>query len=199
MKVLKKETEKLLKIIKFILNFLIKKQHIFYMSIPLIAMDLLTRIYGYNIDFYNITGISPNLFTLTWIILFIGLTLGTKKKFGKHLYLFINILFLFLFLVNNIYYSMTSTFFDFTLLESASEGSSYILETIKNANILIYISAIFIIYLIYTGVKKIPYTTKNNPKMLLFIFEIVFAKEQLHEQQDNKNYRGRTGYSACLL
>ena len=29
---------------------------------------------------------------------------------------------------------MTNTFFDFNLLESASEGAPYILDTIKNAN-----------------------------------------------------------------
>lgn len=170
MKVLKKSTQMVFNIIKFLINFLIDIQYIFYMILPLVAMDLITRMFGYNIDFYEITGISPNLFTLTWIILFIGISLSLKKKIGKKIYLFINIFFLIIFLVNNIYYSMTSTFFDFNLLESASEGSPYILDTIKNANILVYISAIFIIYLIYLGYKKIPYKTKNKP--LLFISTI---------------------------
>ena len=57
---------------------------------------------------------------------------------------------------------MTNTFFDFNLLESASEGSPYILDTIKNAKPIVYISAIFIIYLINLGYKRIPYKTKNN-------------------------------------
>ncbi|MBQ2873644.1 MAG: LTA synthase family protein [Bacilli bacterium] len=172
MKVLKKETEKLLKIIKYIINFLIQKQHIFYMTLPLLAMDIITRLFGYNIDFYSIGGISPNLFTITWLILFIGLTLGTSKKIGKIIYLTINILFLIIFLVNNVYYSMTSTFFDFNLLESASEGAPYIIDTIKNANILVYISFISIIFLIYHGYKRIPYKTKNNPKLILSIIII---------------------------
>ena len=51
MKTLKKETEKLFHIIKMILNFLINTQHIFYMSFPFLAMDLITRIFGYNINF----------------------------------------------------------------------------------------------------------------------------------------------------
>ena len=55
------------------------------MALPLIAIDLITRTFGYNIDFYDITGISPNLFTITWIILFIGLSLNFKKKIGKDL------------------------------------------------------------------------------------------------------------------
>ena len=172
MKALKKGTERLLKLLKYILNFLIEKQHIFYMAFPLIAMDLITRIYGYNIDFYNITGISPNLFTLIWITLFLGLSLSLKKKIGKKIYLIINIFFVIMFLVNNIYYSMTHTFFDFNLLESASEGSPYILDTIKNAHISVYISFIFILFLIRLGYKRIPYKTKNNYKSCFLIVAI---------------------------
>lgn len=173
MKVLKKGTEQVLNIIKIIANSIIQNQHIFYMALPYIAIDLITRIFGYNIDFYDITGISPNLFTISWITLFIGLSLSFKKKIGKNLYLFTNILFLIIFLVNNIYYSMTNTFFDFNLLQSISEGSPYIIETIKNAKPIIYISAIFIIYLISLGYHKIPYKTKNNKKTL-FISIIAF-------------------------
>lgn len=62
---------------------------------------------------------------------------------------------------------MTNTFFDFNLLESASEGSPYIIDAIKNAKPIIYVSAIFIIYLIYIGYKKIPYKTKNNTKIFI--------------------------------
>lgn len=166
MKVLKKGTQNLYNILKFIINILIKKQYILYMALPLFAMDLITRAFGHNIDFYEITDVAPNLFTFTWIILFIGISLTFKKNIGKKIYIFINIFFIIMFLVNNVYYSMTNTFFDFTLLESTSEGSKYILDTVKSANILVYISCIFIIYLIYKGYKKIPYTTKNNYKAL---------------------------------
>ena len=85
MKLLKNGTIKVLNIIKIITNFLIKYQYIFYMSLPFLAMDIITRIIGYNIDFYDITGVSPNLFTITWIILFVGVTLSFKKKTGKKL------------------------------------------------------------------------------------------------------------------
>ena len=143
------------------------------MILPLLSMDIITRLFGYNIDFYDITGISPNLFTISWIILFIGLSLSTKKKIGKKIYLLTNILFLIIFLVNNIYYNMTKTFFDFNLIESASEGAPYILDTIKNTNPTIYLASIFIIYLIYQGYKRIPYKTRNN-KNLIIIVCIIF-------------------------
>jgi len=174
MKVLKKGTQNLYNILKFIIDILIEKQYILYMALPLFAMDLITRAFGYNIDFYKVTSIAPNLFTFTWIVLFIGITLSLKKNIGKKVYLFINIFFMIMFLVNNIYYSMTNTFFDFNLLESASEGSEYILDTIKNANVLVYISFILIIYLTYKGYKKIPYTTKNNYKNLVFVIIYFF-------------------------
>ena len=167
MKALKNGTSKVFNIIKFITKIIFKYKYLIYMILPLLSMDIITRLFGYNIDFYDITGISPNLFTISWIILFIGLSLNLKKKIGKKIYLFINIFFLVIFLLNNIYYSMTNTFFDFNLLESTSEGAPYILDTIKNAKPIIYLSAIFIIYLIHKGYKSIPYKTKTNHLFLL--------------------------------
>lgn len=159
-----------------IIDFFNKYKYLLFLSLPLIAMDIITRLFGHDINFYSILGISPNLFTISWIILFIGISLGFKKKIGKYLYLFINVLFLITFLVNNVYYSMTKTFFDFNLLESASEGAPYIIDTLKNTNLLVYISFIFITILIVKGLKYIPYKTKNNYKLLLLstiIFIIV--------------------------
>ena len=83
MKALKNGTTKVFNILKFITKIIIKYKYLFYMILPLLSMDIITRLFGYNIDFYDITGISPNLFTLTWIILFIGLSLSFKKKIGK--------------------------------------------------------------------------------------------------------------------
>lgn len=150
-----------------IIDSLNKYKYLLFLSLPFIAMDIITRLFGHDINFYGILGISPNLFTISWIILFIGISLGFKKKIGKYFYLFINILFLIIFLVNNVYYSMTKTFFDFNLLESASEGAPYIVDTLKNTNLLVYISFIFITILIVKVLKYIPYKTKNNYKILL--------------------------------
>ena len=166
------KNKKIKKITDIIISFIYKYKYILFLLLPFIAMDIITRLFGHNIDFYSITKITPNMFTLTWIILFIGLTLSYKKKIGKIIYLFTNILFLILFLINNVYYSMTKTFFDFNLLESASEGSPYIIDTIKNCNPLVYLSTIFIVLLIYIGYKKIPYKTKNNKQVLLNIIII---------------------------
>ena len=192
MKALNKE--KINKYINIILDkifsFIYKYKYILIMTLPFIAMDITTRIFGNNINFYKIYRLAPNLFTLSWIILFIGLSLSFKKKVGKKIYLSTSILFLIIFLTNNVYYSMTKTFFDFNLLESASEGAPYIIDTLKNCNPLVYIAFIFIIILIILGYKQIPYKTKNNEKIfivIIILFLIVHTLSPLALGKANKS------------
>lgn len=153
-------------IIDKIITFIKDYKYIFFLALPFISMDIITRLFGRNINFYKLFSLSPNMFTITWIILFLGLTLGFKKRIGKIIYLVINLIFLIVFLTNNVYYSMTKTFFDFSLLESASEGSPYIMDTLINTNLLVYISCILIIVLTLYVLKYIPYKTKNNYPVL---------------------------------
>lgn len=151
-----------------------KYNYIILLSLPLLLMDVITRLFGKNIHFYSIFSITPNLFTFAWIFLFVGLTLSLKKKTGQFLYLIINIVFLIMFVVNNVYYSMTKTFFDFNLLESSSEGLPYIIDAIKNCNPMVYISLFFIIILLIIGFKKIPEKKNNNYKMIGIVI-IIFT------------------------
>ena len=192
MKALNKEKKNNVRkiIIDNITTFIYKYKYIVIMALPFIAMDIITRIFGNNINFYKICRLAPNLFTLSWIILFIGLTLSFKKKVGKKIYLSTSILFLIIFLTNNVYYSMTKTFFDFNLLESASEGAPYIIDTLKNCNPLVYIAFIFIIFLIIFGYKQIPYKTKNNEKLfivIIILFLIVHTLTPLSLGKANKS------------
>ena len=60
-----------------------------------------------------------------------------------------------MYLVNNVYYSMTSNYFSFNLLDSVSEGSPYFLSALKNCNIFVYIFLIIIICLIILGFYSI--------------------------------------------
>ena len=174
MKLVKKiNKEKIKSTIVFIYNkikdFILKYKYIFFLALPYITMDIVTREFGKKIGFYKTYRLAPNLFTLSWIILFIGLTLTFKKKIGKRIYLTSTIIFIILFLINNVYYSMTKTFFDFNLLESASEGAPYILDTIKNCNPLVYLYLVLIIILTIFGYKRIPYKTKNNYKKIAYV------------------------------
>ena len=186
---MKKAIKKIKPIIKKIKPFIIKNKHIIFLSLPFIAMDLITRIFGLRINFYKIYNIPPNFFTISWIILFIGLTISFKDKIGKGIYLFINLVFLILFLTNNVYFSMTKTFFDFNLIESANEGAPYIIDALKNANIFVYISFVFIIFLIINGCKYIPNNQKINKKILLYtliLFVLVHTLSVLTLGRANK-------------
>ena len=161
--------EKIITYIKILIDYLKKYKYIFFLAIPFFLMDITTRAFGKDIHFYKLYRIAPNLFTISWIIFFVGLTLSFKKKIGKRIYIFFSIASLIVFLINNIYYSMTKTFFDFNLIESASEGAPYILDTIKNCNPVVYIATLIIIITIVFAYKRIPYKTKNNYKALIII------------------------------
>ena len=165
--------KKITNVIQKIASFLYKYKYVFILAIPFIALDLITRAFGKGIHFYKLYRIAPNIFTLSWIVLFLGLTLSLKKSIGKRIYLVFCLMFLTMFLVNNVYYSMTQTFFDFNLLESASEGSPYIIDAIKNCHIKVYIAFILIVISFIYAYRFIPYKTKNN-KVTLAISLLIF-------------------------
>ena len=120
----KENINKKLKIIKNkIKNFISNYYYIFIISLPFILIDIVTRILGYKIHFYGLGRLVPNLFTISYIILIIGISLSLEKRKGKILYIIFFIISFIIFITNNIYYSMTGTFFDFSLLLLASEGS----------------------------------------------------------------------------
>ncbi|MBQ8219545.1 MAG: sulfatase-like hydrolase/transferase [Bacilli bacterium] len=167
MKVLKRinkiiNKENIIKYLDIILDFIKEYKYIIYMALPFIVMDIIIRFLAKDIDFYGGFELSTNLFITIWIFLFLGLSLTLKKKIGKIIYLSTSILFTIFFLINSVYFGMTKTFFDFNLLESTSEGMPYVIDTLKNTNILIYISFISILFLIRKGYKSIPYKTRNN-------------------------------------
>ena len=179
-------------IIDKIITFIKDYKYIFFLALPFISMDIITRLCGRNINFYKLFSLSPNMFTITWIIFFLGLSLGFKKRIGKIIYLVINLIFLIVFLTNNVYYSMTKTFFDFSLLESVSEGSPYIMDTLINTNLLVYLSCIFIIILTLYVLKYIPYKTKNNYRVLSITFIVFLVMHLLTPLTLGKAYKELT-------
>ena len=165
-----KYLEKIKDLLKKIYTDYIKKYgYIFLIFLPLLLMDIIIRSFGNGTNLYKVWNIIPNLFTITWACLFIGISLSLKSKIGKWVYLSVNILFLIMFLTNGIYYSTTHNFFDFILLESTSEGAPYMMDCIKNCNIWIYIWFVIIIFTIYIGFKKIPKKDNFNYKNVIIV------------------------------
>ena len=165
-----KYLEKIKDLLKKIYTDYIKKYgYIFLIFLPFLLMDIIIRSFGNGTNLYKVWNIIPNLFTITWACLFIGISLSLKSKIGKWVYLSVNILFLIMFLTNGIYYSTTHNFFDFILLESTSEGAPYMMDCIKNCNVWIYIWFVIIIFTIYIGFKKIPKKDNFNYKNVIIV------------------------------
>lgn len=170
-----KNTKKKINInIKNILNkiiYIIKKYYyVILLALPFILIDLFTRILGYKIHFYGIVKFVPILFTLSWIFFILGVSLFYKKKIGKTIYIIFFILSFIIYITNNIYYSMTGTFFDFNMLLLVGEGSEYFIDAIKNCNIWVYILIIPIILSFIIGLKYYPNREKTNLKNVIKIF-----------------------------
>ena len=150
------------------------------MALPFLVMDITIRLLGNKINFYPVYKIIPNLFTLLWTTFFITISLSVRKKLSKLVYsIFFFVSFSF-FLTNGIYYSMTSSYFDFSLLGMASEGSGYIIDAIKTGNKIIYLMAIVVILLYILARKYFKEKTRvtaNYKRILqiLVIFAIIHA------------------------
>lgn len=112
----------------------------------------------------------PILFTLSWIFFVLGASLFYKKKIGKTIYIIFFILSFAIYTVNNIYYSMTGTFFDFSMVLLAGEGSEYFLDAIKDCNIWVYILMVPIIGSFILGLKFYPSRNKTNLKSVIKVF-----------------------------
>ncbi len=178
--------------IKHYLNNIDKKSviNIIYMIAPFVLIDIFIRIMGIEINYTNHKILAPILFSASWILLFVGLTTSFKNKIGKLIYLFITILFISLFLVHGVYFSMTRNYFDFTLMESASEGAPYILSALANCKIAIYFEFIILLIALVLGLKHIPLNKKNNYKKLeiiLAIFLILHVLSPLTLGKANKD------------
>ena len=157
-----------------IIKFIKKYYYVLILAIPFILIDLFTR---YKVEFYGLFKPVPNLFTILWIFLVLALSLFTKKRLGKIIYSIFFIISLAIYLVNNIYFSMTGVFFDFSMVLLASEGSSYLLDSIKNCNSLVYLLLIPIIFSFFVSLKVFPKDEKGHYKALVIS---IFAFIILH-------------------
>ena len=184
-----KEKGKWKKIKKLFSNIhkFMKRKHIYSMLLFIIiylTMDLSTRLLSKDIEFYGIWEIVPRFFSLGYIILFLGITYSLKRKYAVIANFVIFIPFLILFLVNNVYFDATKNFFSFSMLELAGEGSSYMLDVIKNCNILVYVVFLILIILFVILVKHFPNNKKTNKKflvisILLFLLCHAYAYKKL--------------------
>lgn len=150
--------------LEIFLNF-IKNKNVYFILlavIPFISLDIITRSLTTKITFFAIDEFVPCFFTAIWCIFLVSFALSFKKIIAKTLYSIFFVISFALYLVNNIYYSMTEAIFDFHLTELASEGSSYFMDAIKNANPKIYWIGAIVLALFIFCVIKLPTRKKNS-------------------------------------
>jgi phosphoglycerol transferase MdoB-like AlkP superfamily enzyme len=128
-------------------------QRYLILALPFWFMDISVRLLGNKIDFYPVYYPAPNLFTLSWTLLFVGLAGSLKGIWGRIIYYGSLAVFFVMFLTNCIYYNLTNIYFSFNLLQLASEGSSYIGDTIKN--IPLFIGLLILVALVLTVIVGI--------------------------------------------
>lgn len=156
-------------VLNYIKDFTIKHKEILIAIIPFLLMHIYITIMSLNVSYNFKSFYVPLLFSTTWIMLFIGISVKTKNIIGKSFYIMVSSLFALLFFVNGVYYSIMSNFFNFTLLESVSEGMAYSLDALKNCNPLVYIAFFTIPISIFFGIKYFPKRDKNDYQGLLHI------------------------------
>lgn len=166
--------DKIKRIYEIVKAFIKKYCYIFLLALPFILIDIFTR---YKVEFYGLLKPVPNIFTLLWISLILCICLFSKKKIGKIIYILFFILSLALYLVNNIYYSMTGVFFDFSMVLLASEGSEYLIDAIKNCDLSVYL---FLIPIFITFILAIKVYPKEEHKSYKGIIVTIFIFILLH-------------------
>jgi len=153
-------------------------------ALPFVIMDLATSMFANDIEFYETFKNTPKIFSIGYIILLLGIVFNVNKKGSFYTYISSFIVFFILFLVHNIYYDATGNFFSFSMLGLASEGSSYFLDVISSANVLIYAVAIIVLILFLCSLKFFPVSKGFNKKriiisVIVFLLFHVWAKNTL--------------------
>ena len=137
---------------------------------PFIAIDICTRILAMTVDYFRISIIfSSLLFSGLWIMLIVGLAMMSNKIASRIIYIVGFLLFFIMFFVHGVYYSLTDFFFNFNLIYSASEGSSYIWDTILGASPIFYAECVLIIVLAVYGFRKLPKNDKCKYREMIYI------------------------------
>jgi len=168
-KLIKKGKKYIKKTINYLKGHKKEIRNSFLLILPFIIMDLFTRINN-DINYYKFYYLAPNLFTTIYIILIFYITKCIKGITGKILYSIVFIFYFTMFIVNNVYYSITGNFFDFVMLGLASEGSAYFTDAIKNANPIIWIASLIILISFIFALKFNKKVKENNFKKLGLIF-----------------------------
>ncbi len=161
--------EKAKEVVKIIQEFFAQSKMYIFMFISLFILDISTRMATNSIGFIDYLGYEANLFSILWILLIIFLAKNLKNIYGKLIYgLFFGFSFV-MFLVHNLYYVYFKIFFDFSVLSAASEGSSYLLDTLKDIRPWMYLVMLISIVFMVLTYKNFNQNKKSNVRNSLIV------------------------------
>ncbi len=156
-------------------EFYLENKLYIFMFLSLFILDISTRIATNSIGFIKFFSYEANFFSFIWIFFIIFLTKYLKNIYGKLIYGLFYGFSLVMFLVHNIYYIYFKIFFDFSVLSAASEGSSYLLDTLKDIRLWMYMVIIISIILMVLTFKNFNNNKTSNFRsaILVTIFFVV--------------------------
>lgn len=140
--------------------------------IRIISMD--KKIYTYKLPVFIIVACINVFFDLLFIFLIVSLAKNLKGIVGRIIYAVAFIFYYFFFVTNCIYYYATDYYFSIHLTQLASEGSGYILSTIKGTKWFVFLIAIVILLLGILGLVSLKKSTENKWKEVVFTI-VVFG------------------------
>lgn len=106
-------------------EFIKRYQYIIYVGISFGILDLYIRAVNRGLGFIAYIDKSPILFTMSWILFYIGVITLLNGKIRKIFYLLLIAIFNLLLLTNYVFFKIFGTFFSFNSLSMASEGKGY--------------------------------------------------------------------------
>lgn len=136
------------------------------MFISFYILDVALRIFSNQyVAFYNWKELSPNLFTFSWIFLFIGILYLLPKKAKMITYSILVIISNILVYAEYLHYSILKRFFTFSDILLTKEGSDYFLYAISKTSfkiiLIIIISLLCMVITLYL-IKKTEEISKNK-------------------------------------
>lgn len=151
--------------------------HIFLLALPFIVTEGVLRVYtAINVN-YTPREVLPSafLFSFGWIAVISFSAYFINKLWSRILYITTLAINFILFLTHLVYHSSSGFFFKFKLLNSVGEGSEYIWDTLKNAPMFIYISAIIVLVSGVVAIVKLLNREKTDFKSLSLVIVIFIA------------------------
>lgn len=190
------------KIKKFLNNIIVRNILIIgFMFMSFYILDLALRIFSNQyVGFYRFTHLSSNLFTLSWIFLFIGVLYLLPKKAKMITYGILVGMSNIIVYAEYLHFNILKRFFTFSDILLTKEGSDYFLYALSKTSYKIILVIIFSLLCMVASlflIKKTDEITKNKYYYITLVLSIVllvggtrmFAFNKLGEKADSLTWK----------